>query len=146
MRQHVPAILLCRATFSLKSGVFRNMYLGRRHILVKRLRLGGWAAARAAGQNFYDPNVIGLLKRQNVPCPDRARRLDCGLPRNAHLAPCYHPSCQRARFEKPRLPEPFIEADRFAPFTQPLLNPAKAAAKGLSGSIFFSTFGFALNF
>jgi len=122
------------------------MHLGGRHIFVKCLRLGGWAAPRATGQNFHDPNVIGLLKRQNIPGPDGPCRLDSRLALDADLAPGYHPGSQRARFEKPRLPEPFIEADCFAPFTQPLLNPAKAAAKGLSGSIFFSTFGFALNF
>lgn len=146
MRQHVPPILLCRATFSLKSGVFRNMHLRWRHILIERLRLGRGSTTGSTGQNFHDANVGVLLKGQDIPCPNCPCGLYSGLARNADLPPRHHPCGQRARFKKPRLPEPFIKANGVAYFAQPLLNPAKAAANGLSGSIFFSTFGFALNF
>ena len=146
MRLHIPPILLCGASFSLKFRVFRNMHLGGRHIVIQGLGLGRRTTAGPAGKDFHNPHIGLLVKRQNVACAYRAGGLGRDITVDPHLARRHDRGSNGARFEKPRLPQPFIQPDRVAFFGQSFLNPAKAAANGLSGSIFFSTFGLAVNF
>ncbi len=98
------------------------MNLGGRHVLVERLGFGGGSAPRATGQNLHNADVVGLVKGQNVPSPNGAGGFHRRLAAKSHLAARDHPCCQRARFKKPRLPEPFIEADGFTNNVQPAFN------------------------
>jgi len=53
-----------------------------------------------------------------------------------------HQLCGQApRLKKPGLPEPFVNSKTRFCLTHFLLNPIKAAAKGLSGSIGLSRLG-----
>jgi len=142
---HVPPILLGGASFSLKAGVFRNMDLWRGFIVIKRL--GFWrGATTGAKRKDFDNTHIGLLmKRQHIPRPHSACGFGGKITVYPHLARGDDRGCDRPRFKKPRLPQPFVEPDGVAFIAQPFFSAARAA-KGLSGSIFFSALGFALNF
>mgnify|MGYP006999716982 CR=1 FL=1 len=70
-----PALLLIRATFSLKFGIGRRFVLRLGHIKVKCLRLGGRATSLRQGGDAYNAHQIPLRKSQNVPNGDVLRRL-----------------------------------------------------------------------
>ena len=98
------------------------MHLGGRHVLVECLGFGRGSAPRATGQNFHNANIVGLVKGQNIPCPNGAGGFHRRLARDTDLTAFDHPRSQRARFKKPRLPEPFIEPNGFANNVQPAFN------------------------
>jgi len=75
--------------------------------------------------------------------PDSAGRFADGLAVDTQLAARDNPGGKAARFEKPSLPEPFVQPDCWARVRQSFLKPARAAANGLSGSICFSRLGLA---
>ena len=104
MRQHVPPILLGGATFSLEFGVFRNMNLGRRHIVVQRLGLGCRATAVATCKDFDDPDICLLVKCENVIGTYGTGGLRRHIAIDPDLACGNDTGGDGARFEKPRLP------------------------------------------
>ncbi len=121
------------------------MHLGRRHIIVKRLGLWRGATTGAKAKDLYDPHVGLLVKGQHIADTHGAGGFHGDVAANPYLACGHGRGCDRARFEKPRLPQPLIKPNGFAFLAQPFLSAA-SAANGLSGSIFFSAFGLALNF
>jgi len=73
--------------------------------------------------------------------PDGARRLADRLAIDTHPAGADQPGGQAPGLEKARLPKPLVQPDRLGRVGHSVLNPASAAANGLSGSIGLSFFG-----
>ena len=145
---HIAAIFLRRAAALLVSGVGASggdgsFFRRRCKVFVKRLRLGRGAPPVSTGQNPHDFGVVRLDKSQHVARADSARRFTDRLAVDAYLTPSHDTGCQTARFEESRVPKPFVQPDGGARVRQSFLKPAKAAAKGLSGSICFSRLGLA---
>lgn len=149
MQHQVSAIPLCRAPFPVGTGVLETAVgLGRRRrqVFVKRLRLRGRAAPGAEAKNFHNLGFGLFHKCQNIARPHSAGGFTDGRAAHPDFTSRHNPGGDAARLVKPRMPKPFIQPDRVAGLIrQSRLRPMRAAAKGLSGSIFFSCFGFASN-
>lgn len=143
MRQHIPPILFCRAPFSVATRIIRTAFHDGRQIFVQFLCLWRWSTPFAAGQDSHHLGFLCLNECQHVSRPDRAGRFADRRAIHADLTRADHPGGKAARFEKPRVPQPFIQPDCGSRIGQSLLNPANAAANGLSGSICFSRLGLA---
>ena len=146
MRHHIPTFFLCWAPFPVPTRIIGTTFHRWGHVLVQCLGFGRGAAPFPAGKDSHDFGRVSLGKRQNIAGTNRTRRFAHGCAPDANLSGRHHPGSDAARFEKPRMPQPFIQADRLpGGVGQPFLNPANAAANGLSGSIAFSRFGLAAN-
>ena len=112
-------ILLCRATFSIKTricGLFvLFVRLRRGQIGIERLRLWCRAAPFTQCRDLDHANMIALGECQNVTGRNHAGGFLCSCRVDADR-PCLDTGGgKRPRLEKPRLPKPFIQPDRLAP-------------------------------
>jgi len=111
-------------------------------VFIQRLRLGGGAAPFAKRNDAHNTGGARLWKRQNIARRDSMGGFRHLVAIHTHMPGRNQLGRQAARFEKPRMPKPFVQADfgRYlaqasAP-DQPLsFSPIRAAANGLSGSI-----------
>lgn len=131
---HVPAVASGWAAFPVITRIGRRFVLRWRQIFEQCLRFGGGAAPVADGQHPHNAHLPRLRKGQHHTGADRAGWFADMRPIHAHLASGDNFAGKAAGFEKPRVPQPFVNP-LAGVVAHPFFRPASAAAKGLSGSI-----------
>ena len=133
-----PALFVLRVCTTRRD---RPRFWRRCQVFIQCLRLWRWSAPVTAGDDPHHFGFARLNERQHIARPNRPRRFADRLAIDTYFSRTDDARSKAARFEEPRMPQPFVQTDCRPVLGQSFLNPAKAAANGLSGSIAFSFLG-----